>query len=87
MPTTIGTTYVDQFIYRVPILTPNSTRLRKSVRQRRKKGNTRMIRASGDIKLLLHLLRVNDAILNVVCDLVQYDLGYGLLMRLTVHDL
>ena len=46
-----------------------------------------MIRASGDIKLLLHLLRVNDAILNVVCDLVQYDLGYGLLMRLTVHDL
>ena len=46
-----------------------------------------MIRAFADIKLLLHLLRVNDAILNVVCDLVQYDLGYGLLMRLTVHDL
>ena len=62
-----------------------------------------MIRASGDIKLLLHtnatklqvqqsealvdLLRVNDAILNVVGYLVQYDLGYGLLMRLTVHNL
>ena len=46
-----------------------------------------MIRAFADIKLLLHLFRVNDAILNVVGYLVQYDLGYGLLMRLTVHDL
>ena len=46
-----------------------------------------MTQASGDIKLLLYLLRVNDAILNIVGDLVQYDLGYGLLMRLTVHDL
>ena len=46
-----------------------------------------MIQAFGDIKLLLHLLRVNDAILNVVGYLVEDDLGNGLLMRLIAHNL
>ena len=45
-----------------------------------------MIRAFADIKLLLHLLRVDDAILNVVGDLVEDDLRNRLLMRLVVHD-
>ena len=47
----------------------------------------RMIRAFADIKLLLHLLRVDDTILNVAGYFVQYDLGDGLLMRLVVHYL
>ena len=46
-----------------------------------------MILASADIKLLLYLLRVNDAVLDVVSDLVENYLGNRLLVGLVVHDL
>ena len=45
-----------------------------------------MIRAFADIELLLHLLRVDDAVLNVVGDLVEDDLRNRLLVRLVVHN-
>ena len=72
----------------IQILIQSSTSLRKSVKQRRRKGNMRMIRASGDIKLLLDFTTgVNYAIFDITSYFLQYDLRYRLLVRLTVHDL
>ena len=45
-----------------------------------------MIRASEGIKLLLNLFRVNDAVLNIINDLLEDDLRNRLLVGLIVHD-